>query len=742
MAEQRNFLLGKGERLTEPVLPSGRKLERIPPYTYEEARVRLRPMIESALSELTRLPENARPLGQVVGNVTLNPEYIAKSYYPEHVLKTYGLKAVGSKPTVVTPDQRSPDRTGRARPPVEKPTTQLFVAGNIGSFRRLLADIEASSVADAVQQDLPALEQFNAPDPASKIKGSLPQAPEVALEVVLHATEFRSDTYIITAFQDFLNARGLEADLQHRFHAGGLCFLRMVAPSAVVPEIALFSFLRAVREMPRLRDLVPLRGAPGFGAATLPTAAAIDPNVRVAIFDGGLPENSPLTPWVTCFDPPGIGPPVPDALDHGYAVTGAALFGSLSSGTAPRPFANVHHIRVWDENSGSDPLELFDVLERIKNTLDSSPKYDFINLSLGPCLPIEDDDVHAWTAVLDEYLADGACVATIAVGNDGERDADAGLNRIQVPADTVNGLSIGASDGQGPTWKRAPYSSVGPGRSPGLVKPDLVAFGGCAAAPYIVLGGAGQSNRVAQCGTSFAAPHTLRIGTGVKANFGGALDALAVRTLLIHTAEASEEPQHEIGWGRVSENIDDIIVCPDGSFRVVYQGELTASKYLRAEIPLPDEALRGMVSIKATCCFATEIDSAHPGSYTRSGLEIFFRPHASIVEENATHAKTSTFLSQSRLYQTEDLLRTDAHKWETSLHGAVRKRASSLERPVFDIHYLSRDEGHVDHQTAKIKYALVITVEAPRHKDLYDMIVRKYRNVLEPMVPIQVPIQV
>ena len=71
-------------------------------------------------------------------------------------------------------------------------------------------------------------------------------------------------------------------------------------------------------------------------------------------------------------------------------------------GEAEPPFANVDHIRVWDVNTGRDPLELYDVLERIKNTLDSSPKYDFINLSLGPSLPVEDDDVHAWTAVLDE----------------------------------------------------------------------------------------------------------------------------------------------------------------------------------------------------------------------------------------------------------------------------------------------------------------------------------------------------
>ena len=54
-----------------------------------------------------------------------------------------------------------------------------------------------------------------------------------------------------------------------------------------------------------------------------------------------------------------------------------------------------------------DQEELYSVLERIQDVLESRPKYDFVNISLGPDLPIEDDDVHAWTAVLDQLFADG-----------------------------------------------------------------------------------------------------------------------------------------------------------------------------------------------------------------------------------------------------------------------------------------------------------------------------------------------
>lgn len=248
---------------------------------------------------------------------------------------------------------------------------------------------------------------------------------------------------------------------------------------------------------------------------------------------------------------------------------------------------------------------------------------------------------------------------------------------------------------------------------------------------------------VPQCGTSFAAPHVLRVGTGVKANFGGSLEALALKALIVHTAEAGSEPQTDIGWGRVRDDVDEIAICPNGSVRVVYQGELTASKYLRAAIPLPDEILNGYVKIKATLCYSTEIDSAHPGTYTRSGLEVFFRPHSDRYDENATHAKTDRFFSQAKLYdQTEESLRRDAHKWETCLSAEVRKLGRSYKNPVLDIHYVARDEGHVEHQSPKIKYALVITIEAPRHADLYDLIIRKYRNILEPMLPLQVNVQV
>lgn len=254
--------------------------------------------------------------------------------------------------------------------------------------------------------------------------------------------------------------------------------------------------------------------------------------------------------------------------------------------------------------------------------------------------------------------------------------------------------------------------------------------------------GNGGRKLAATCGTSFATPHVLRTAIGLRAHFGQLLSPLAIKALLVHCADPRAHPQHEVGWGRVPEAIDDLVTCPDGVVRVVYQGELTASKYLRAALPLPAGQLRGNVSITATFCYTTSIDPAHPSNYTRGGLEVFFRPNETARAAGAMHAKTASFFRPGELYPGEDELRRDAHKWETCLHAVVNKRGSGLKGPVFDIHHNARAQGQNDRSSNKIPYALVITVEAPSTKDLYDQVVRRYRTVLEPLTPvIQIPVK-
>ena len=72
-----------------------------------------------------------------------------------------------------------------------------------------------------------------------------------------------------------------------------------------------------------------------------------------------------------------------------------------------------------DTDTAKDPQsELYPVLKRIKAILDKNT-HDFMVLCLGPELPVEDDDVHPWTAVIDPYLAKGDRLMAIAAGNGG-----------------------------------------------------------------------------------------------------------------------------------------------------------------------------------------------------------------------------------------------------------------------------------------------------------------------------------
>jgi hypothetical protein len=523
--------------------------------------------------------------------------------------------------------------------------------------------------------------------------------------------------------------------IDDRFYVGSLCFVPARIPKELLKQVADFAYVRFLRQMPKLRTMRPEapKKVHSFPCA-LPTVSSISDEPRMAIFDGGLDPSSPLTQWATPFDPPDIGPAVDEYLTHGHAVTSAALFGPIEEAyPLERPFCRVHHYRVLDDRSHEDPFELYGVLKRVRTVLEAN-RYELVNLSIGPELPVEDHEVHGWTAYIDSFLSNGKTLATIAAGNGGHLDEESGNCRIQVPGDAVNALTVGAADTLKPAWRRAEYSSYGPGRSPGRIKPDVVVFGGSDKDPFCVIDSTGTRSRGTQ-GTSFASPALLRMACGLRGYLGGTLSPLALKALLVHCSEDDSENRVEHGWGRVPLDINNVIICPDNSARVVYQGFLSPAEYLRAQIPIPLEALVGDVGIRATFCFNTETDPQDPGNYTRSGLEITFRPHSEKRKKGAKEASTARFF-QLQMISEESDLRHDAHKWETTLHRQVSKRGSSLKNPVFDIHYNARMGGGATNIGQKIGYALIVTVTAPKVPDIYNRIVRRYPTLLQPLQPV------
>jgi len=328
----------------------------------------------------------------------------------------------------------------------------------------------------------------------------------------------------------------------------------------------------------------------------------------------------------------------------------------------------------------------------------------------------------------------------IAVGNGGELDRTLGNARIQSPADCVNGIAVGSADRDGAGWKRAEHSSIGPGRSPGVVKPDVLCFGGCPKTPFYVVGPNGHAEP--RLGTSFASPYALHAAIGVRAYLGPVLSPLAVKALLIHRSHRSDASRDEIGWGKIPNDIAELITSADGTAHIVSQGEMTPGSFQRAPIPVPEEQLKGKVEISATLCFASETDPQDTLHYTRSGLELRFRPNDQKRKTaNQRDANTRPFFNAKSLYVGEQELRSDAHKWETCLHAQCRYLGKSLRNPAFDIHYNAREAGGRTRSAQNIPYALIVTVRAARVKDLYDRIYRRYGTILEilnPVIQIQI----
>ncbi len=460
---------------------------------------------------------------------------------------------------------------------------------------------------------------------SDKLMPILTKNDRLMFEAVLHASA--DESYLVDGFKKYLDSLKDGSIISDLIYSKGLCFLSIEAQKAKAHDIAEFSFLRVLREMPKLRGFEPALRSTGMNfAVSLPDVKPVDPNLKVAIFDGGFPDNSPLSKWIDKKEIGKLDKPMAEGLNHGHWVSSAFLFGPLQDGVQPpQPYAYADLYRVFDTNDNGD-ANLIKVLKRIRDIL-TSTNYNFVNLSCGPDLPVEDTEVHAWTSVLDEIFSNGSILATLAAGNKGHLDRASGNARIQPPSDCVNGLCVGAADSQGDAWQRANYSCVGPGRLPGYIKPDLLGFGGSTKEFFWVVDNNNPGFSVPVQGTSFAAPFVLRTAAGIRSIFGSNLSPLAIKTLLIHSSEKENHDLLEVGWGKLGSDIDLITSCEDSCIKVVYQGKLNPGEWLKVPVPLPNTQIKGKVLVKATMCYATPTDPQDSANYTQSGLEIVFRPN-------------------------------------------------------------------------------------------------------------------
>ena len=385
-----NIILGYGETLThEHKLKRGSGDKKYP-YSIEEQR----PWLEAQLKELRQssnaVPALAKPHGENVVKVTLHPTFLAKSHHPNALFAATGLRCIGSRSTSITP--RKEPRANRLPEPTY--TAVLFVAGREEDFDHINSLLGSQRTAKVHQEALRKLELIAPFSAIEKNYLGHEARGESRLEVVLHAA--KEDQYIVAAFVAYVASLGGKADTQRMLVVSGLTFIPVNLDASQVDALGLFQFVRVVRAMPSLRmGGRPMRaiGAPSFA---LPTQPALDQSLRVGIFDAGVGHTS-LAPWVSEVVLPGTHNTTADCFGHGNGVTSTVLFGPLDKGAAfPRPYANVRHFRCISpgitEDQGVQDIDLYNVLQNIDTVLTNQP-LDFVNFSLGPYMPMDDDEV-------------------------------------------------------------------------------------------------------------------------------------------------------------------------------------------------------------------------------------------------------------------------------------------------------------------------------------------------------------
>ncbi len=759
---QRRLILANGEKYVAPVEKrSGFGRPEMPRY-YDEARDLVKREIVAALTKFAALPSRKRFKDEAVLCLRLHPDMIAKSYDPQGIfglvrdLENVGSRNYSSPTTEVAQtkrikkqlEQHIRDVTGR----------MVFVRSNDAGFRRLLNILDRSEneVPKPFREEIQSIEKFDLLGADEQLLGFEPRWKEGRVEVVLHPSRHSEEEQ--THF------------LKNLFREPGMTWVR--------PNVALYEngplfvschlsrdSLQALAGANPLRTAHPLvfggfenlRCAPTFPAPPPPVSTTRS-TIKVGMFDGGIDTNHSLLRGHAEQDE-GLSIKTTAALDgiaHGTAVAGALLYGPLNGYDTktplPAPAVSVVSIRALPTSNLGD-IDLYESIDIIEAAVPSRKDIKVFNVSFGPRGPILDDMMSRFTFALDLLAVAHKVAFCVAVGNDGA--AGAGMNRIQAPADLVNGLGVGAYTERRNAKVHAPYSCQGPGRECAKLKPDVVAFGGCDQQP-IHLVAAAPGIKVLSAGTSFASPIVAALGGQAAESFERGT-ALLARALLVHSAEhPDDEPDKFLGHGIVPANLDGLLLCNEKTVTIIFQGDIAAKKMVKLPIMLPPNVVtNGKVTVKWTVAALPPVAPNHPSDYTAMCIEDTFYPNSLVftytpkrdligVKARRLHVRDDVAEIRNLLadgwkksvlpvsgsgnqYPSESERRV-RYKWEAIVRRSKSKFAASLHEPFLVLHAIPRHGA-----TSRLNYAAAVTISAPKFTgDLYDAVIRRF-TALQPV---------
>lgn len=762
MAKNRKLILANGESYVSDVLKPGSSRTPEPPRDFDEARDLVRSGIRSSLEEFASLRDQKKITDEAVFCMRLHPDATAKSYDPAAIFaQVPELRGVGSRMYRASVFEVA--KTDRIATKIEKNENEVegrlvFVQGAPSGFERLVRNLEVpeSRLTNVFKNEIRRIERFDLLLESEQILGFAKKWEQGRVELVFHpsrSTVEGQKTFVFELFEEC----GVDWEKSKvRQYAGGPTFVSSSMTRDSLELLAGANPLRAAHPLD-FRELEDIRNASSVPAPQ-PSDTTSKSTIKVGMFDGGIDENvDALKGHVEVDTALEIKtPPDPVGLSHGTAVAGMLLYGKLNglddSCQLPPPSVFVVSIRALPTSDPNDS-DLYEAIDVIENAVPQRKDVKVFNISFGPRGPILDDSISRFTYVLDSLAERHKVAFFVAVGNDGRMK---GLDRIQSPADLVNGVGVGAYslNGNGPI--RAPYSCIGPGRECAKNKPDFAAFGGCENTPIHLLSTQNGEKKLTM-GTSFASPDAARIGA-VGADIFERANPLLARALLLHTAKHPRKtPDWELGHGCIVESPDDLLYGPEKGVTTVFQGEVLLTKYVKLPIPFPNDLeIPGYATITWTIGALVPIDPSHPGDYTGCCIQDTLYPNSnafrfSKVEAGKRKTRKVDIVNDAAMagqllsdgwaqasfpesvsgnqYLTESSQRLDC-KWEPMVRRSKRMSATRVVNPFLVLHGIPRNNT-----TGSFDYVAVVTIEAPKYEgDLYSDI----RTRFSALAPIRI----
>lgn len=752
---KRRPILYNGQTYVKSVIKSSGFGEKLMRFSYEEARDFLLRDITETKNSLRNMPSSQRLPNEVVVGIVMQPEFSAKSYYPDSLFdlgsEKFGLKEIGSRIF----KNESNDKN---RAPASK---MFFVRATEESLTKFENQLNKSSnLTKNFQNDIRKISTINILEGSEQILGFPSEWENGKIEAVLHPFDVDKQRAINHFIEKIVSAGVNRNEIKHKTYSSGITFVSFDANKDILQVVNGYNPLRTVHPL-KMREFSAFYRGTTMPNGPQPSVFKMKSPIVVGVIDGGIDVKNPYVQNYIESEFSVSGAPLPDYVEHGTQVTGAVLFGALNqygnSDIIPEPKISAKNFGVLSSES-LDP-DLYDAIDAIEKIVPSHKNIKVYNLSIGPRGPILDDSISRFTYSCDLLSRTHDVLFCVAVGNDGDLP---GYDRIQSPADSVNSLSVGSYTTSKGQKIRAPYSSIGPGREGCKMKPDVLAFGGCDQHPiHLVASEIGK--KVWSMGTSFASPIVAGIAGRLIGESSNVVDPLIAKALIIHATSTDKIHTYENGHGFIPDDYETIASCADKSYTLIYQGEIESGKYAEYLIPWENSIKDGSVTFKWTVAVLTDVDELSSDDYTSNTVEVTFYPHQSkylfrnmtkqlldgqkkeseVVDVitnpdranylaangwvQSTFPKTDSPTSQ---YKTESELRANL-KWDSLDTRSMTKKANGVSSPIFHIHALGRGSRSVD---KKVKFALVLTVTAPKAKiDLYSRIL----NVYNALIPIR-----